>query len=56
MSNYNLIYIQVSHQVSTVMDLFTTALDLAGLKPPQDRFIDGISLMDSLVKKNATNR
>lgn len=38
------------------MDLFTTALSLAHLKPPQDRVIDGIDIMDALVKKEVSNR
>lgn len=47
---------EVSYQASTVMDLFTTVLNLADIKPPQDRVIDGINLMNSLVKKNITDR
>ena len=27
------------------MDMFSTALDLAGVAPPGDRIIDGISLL-----------
>lgn len=41
---------KVSHQVSTVMDLFTTALDLAGVSPPKDRIIDGVSLRNTLTE------
>ncbi|XP_029464480.1 N-acetylgalactosamine-6-sulfatase [Rhinatrema bivittatum] len=35
---------QVSHQLGSVMDLFTTSLSLAGLQPPDGRMIDGIDL------------
>ena len=31
------------------MDLFTTALELAGIKPPTDRIIDGKSLVPALL-------
>ncbi|XP_044126079.1 N-acetylgalactosamine-6-sulfatase [Bufo gargarizans] len=35
---------QVSFQLASIMDLFTTSLALAGLDPPVDRQIDGIDL------------
>ena len=38
----------VTPAVSSTMDLFSTALDLAGKAPPQDRIIDGQSLMPVL--------
>ena len=31
------------------MDLFTTALELAGIEPPTDRIIDGKSLLPALL-------
>ena len=37
---------QVSSHVSSLMDLFSTALDLAGIPIPTDRIIDGKSLLD----------
>ena len=40
--------IQVSHQLGSLMDWFATALDLAGVDPPVDRVIDGISLGTTL--------
>lgn len=39
---------QVSHQIATIMDFFTTALDVAGVPIPKDRVIDGISLTSVL--------
>lgn len=47
---------KVSHQASTVMDLFTTAASLAGAKLPPDRFIDGINLIDPLMKNYEFDR
>ncbi|XP_077982103.1 N-acetylgalactosamine-6-sulfatase-like [Glandiceps talaboti] len=40
---------QVSHQLGTIMDLFATSLDIAGVDPPGDRVIDGTSLLPALV-------
>jgi len=40
---------QVSKQTGSLMDLFSTFLDLAGLASPTDRVIDGISLRDALL-------
>nr|XP_002736267.2 PREDICTED: N-acetylgalactosamine-6-sulfatase-like [Saccoglossus kowalevskii] len=40
---------KVSHQLGTIMDLFTTALDIAGVTLPTDRIIDGTSLLPALV-------
>lgn len=37
---------QVSSHVGSLMDLFATALDVAGLSVPTDRIIDGKSLME----------
>ncbi|XP_072013586.1 N-acetylgalactosamine-6-sulfatase-like [Amphiura filiformis] len=39
----------VTHQLGTVMDLFTTALELAGVESPTDRIIDGKSLLPALL-------
>ncbi|XP_033626135.1 N-acetylgalactosamine-6-sulfatase-like isoform X2 [Asterias rubens] len=40
---------QVSHQLGSIMDLFTTSLSIAGLKPPSDRIIDGTDLLPHLI-------
>ncbi|XP_078367421.1 N-acetylgalactosamine-6-sulfatase-like [Oculina patagonica] len=47
---------QVSHQLGTHMDLFTTALSLTGAKPPGDKMIDGIDLSPVLFYQNITDR
>ncbi|XP_054714239.1 N-acetylgalactosamine-6-sulfatase-like [Uloborus diversus] len=39
---------KISYQVSSVTDLFTTALNLASADVPNDRVIDGINLMNFL--------
>ncbi|XP_042196309.1 N-acetylgalactosamine-6-sulfatase, partial [Callorhinchus milii] len=41
---------QVSYQLGSVMDLFTTSLALASLQPPSDREIDGIDLSPVLLQ------
>ena len=46
----------VSHQLGSLMDWFSTALDLAGIKEPDDRIIDGISLLPLLVNGTHTDR
>lgn len=46
----------VSHQLGSMMDWFSTALDLAGVKQPDDRIIDGISLVPLFVNGTETNR
>ena len=38
------------------MDLFTTTIELAGMKVPTDREIDGISLTDTFFKQKITDR
>ena len=48
--------LQVSHQLGTLMDWFSTALDLAHVKEPSDRTIDGISLLPLFYKGTITNR
>lgn len=47
---------QVSHQLGSVMDLFTTSLSLAGLEPPSDRVIDGLDLLPSLLQGQLVDR
>ncbi|XP_064390992.1 N-acetylgalactosamine-6-sulfatase-like [Halichondria panicea] len=39
---------QVLHQLGSLMDWFSTALDIAGIPQPNDRIIDGISLLPVL--------
>ena len=46
----------VSHQLGSMMDWFTTALDLAGIKPPDDRVIDGISLLPLFMNGTEADR
>uniref|UniRef100_A0A8C6UQM9 N-acetylgalactosamine-6-sulfatase n=1 Tax=Neogobius melanostomus TaxID=47308 RepID=A0A8C6UQM9_9GOBI len=40
----------VNFQLSTVMDLFTTSLAIAGINPPNDRMLDGLDLTPVLLK------
>jgi N-acetylgalactosamine-6-sulfatase len=47
---------QVSHQLGSLMDMFSTALDLAGVSPPTDRIIDGISLLPLFENGTTTDR
>ncbi|KAG5849327.1 hypothetical protein ANANG_G00109040 [Anguilla anguilla] len=47
---------KVSHQLGSVMDLFTTSLALAGLAAPDDRFIDGLDLTPVLLNNSLINR
>lgn len=47
---------QVSHQLGSIMDLFTTSLSLAGLKPPSDRVIDGLDLLPTMLQGQMTDR
>ncbi len=39
---------QVSEQISMNFDLFTTCLEVAGVSPPTDRIIDGVSMLPIL--------
>lgn len=48
--------LQVSHQLGSIMDLFTTSLSLAGLKPPSDRIIDGLDLLPTMLKGQMMDR
>ncbi len=43
----------VTEAITTTMDLFPTAVEMAGIEPPSDRIIDGRSLV-SLLKSNGT--
>ncbi|XP_003800850.1 N-acetylgalactosamine-6-sulfatase [Otolemur garnettii] len=47
---------QVSHQLGSIMDLFTTSLSLAGLEPPSDRTIDGLDLLPTLLQGRLVDR
>lgn len=47
---------QISHQSSTVMDLFSIALGLASVEAPKDRLIDGINLLPSWVQGKNIDR
>uniref|UniRef100_A0ABK0LMY2 Galactosamine (N-acetyl)-6-sulfatase n=1 Tax=Rattus norvegicus TaxID=10116 RepID=A0ABK0LMY2_RAT len=47
---------QVSHQLGSIMDLFTTSLSLAGLKPPSDRVIDGLDLLPTMLQGHIIDR
>ncbi|XP_036296801.1 N-acetylgalactosamine-6-sulfatase isoform X1 [Pipistrellus kuhlii] len=47
---------QVSHQLGSIMDLFTTSLSLAGLEPPGDRVIDGLDLLPAMLQGQLMER
>lgn len=47
---------QVSHQLGSLMDWFTTALSLADIPIPSDREIDGINLLPSLINNTVVDR
>lgn len=47
---------QVSRQLGSVMDLFTTSLSLVGLQPPSDRQIDGIDLLPAILQGKLIDR
>nr|XP_048293417.1 N-acetylgalactosamine-6-sulfatase isoform X1 [Myodes glareolus] len=47
---------QVSHQLGSIMDLFTTSLSLAGLNPPSDRVIDGLNLLPTMLQGHVMDR
>lgn len=47
---------QVSHQLGSLMDWFSTALDVAGVSKPSDRIIDGISLLPLFINDTLTDR
>ncbi|GAB1599404.1 N-acetylgalactosamine-6-sulfatase-like [Argonauta hians] len=46
----------VSHQLGSLMDLFTTILDFANISVPRDRTIDGISLKQSFFSNDIIDR
>lgn len=49
---------QVSHQLGSLMDLFTTALEVGGVSHlmPHDRIIDGINLLPLFTNSTLTER
>ena len=47
---------QVSHQLGSLMDLYTTFTKLAGGSIPTDRVVDGIDLSQALFKQTVTDR
>ncbi|XP_052816972.1 N-acetylgalactosamine-6-sulfatase-like isoform X1 [Mya arenaria] len=47
---------QVSHQLGSLMDLYTTLAKLAGQEPPSDRVVDGIDLSQALLQNNVVDR
>ena len=47
---------RVSHHLGSMMDWYSTALDLAGIKQPDDRIIDGMSLLPLLINGTETDR
>ncbi|XP_035828123.1 N-acetylgalactosamine-6-sulfatase-like [Aplysia californica] len=47
---------QVSFQLGSLMDLFSTLLDFADIPAPSDRTIDGISLRPALLSNIVTDR
>lgn len=49
-------HLQVSQQLGTVMDLFSTSLSVAGLSVPDDRLIDGLDLSPVLHNNTLINR
>ncbi|CAL1547143.1 unnamed protein product [Lymnaea stagnalis] len=47
---------QVSFQTGSLMDFYSTFLDLAGIPPPTDRPIDGINLRSALLDGKTVDR
>ncbi|XP_028392408.1 N-acetylgalactosamine-6-sulfatase-like isoform X2 [Dendronephthya gigantea] len=47
---------QMSQQSISLMDIFTTALNLANVEPPTDRIIDGINLIPVLTQNKHIDR
>ena len=47
---------QVSHQLGSLMDVFATLLDLAGIAGPTDRHMDGLSLTSVLLNHTQFDR
>ncbi|KAK2188996.1 hypothetical protein NP493_118g03014 [Ridgeia piscesae] len=47
---------QISHQLGSLMDIFTTLLDFAGIAKPKDRHLDGTSLASVLVNNTQFDR
>ena len=49
-------FFQMSQQSVSLMDIFTTVLNLANLEPPGDRIIDGINLMPVFLENKHIDR
>ena len=47
---------QITHELGSTMDLFTTVLNLAGAEVPSDRIIDGVDLSPLLFGKGESPR
>ncbi|GFS03735.1 N-acetylgalactosamine-6-sulfatase [Elysia marginata] len=47
---------KVSRQVGSLMDFYTTFLDIAGIPAPKDRVLDGISLKGMLLNQTLVDR
>ncbi|KAG8508169.1 N-acetylgalactosamine-6-sulfatase [Galemys pyrenaicus] len=47
---------QVSAQLGSTMDLFTTSLSLAGLPPPRDKELDGLDLLPAMLRGQLADR
>ncbi len=45
-----------SSELATTMDLYVTALSLAGAKVPDDRTMDGIDITEVLIQQESSNR
>ena len=46
----------MSQQSVSLMDIFTTVLNLANIEPPSDRIIDGINLVPVLLENKNIDR
>ena len=49
-------YIKVSHQVASLMDVYPTVVEMAGLALPKDIVFDGQSLLDTLLNQTEEQR
>ena len=48
--------LKVSHQLGSLMDLYTTFATMAGAKVPTDRVVDGIDLTETLFSNAKVDR
>ena len=48
--------LQVSRQLGSLMDLYTTFINMAGKQIPSDRVVDGIDLTSVLFSQKQTDR